>query len=174
MNKLSINTADNIVIVDDYAVNIDVSYLADQGIRHVYYNNGAGTISFIDNTRQNAEFTSLVQFKKETDAHALVMNAELAAMNEMAELEALNKSNDKLIGFDYGGTLVSYTKQDRDRVMQSDALFHKKNPLGEFYISDTALLKIKFSNGSKIKVTRDVFNNVFLPQFIQVAVVEFL
>lgn len=81
------------------------------------------------------------------------------------EQAILDRNNSQLIGFDYKGDMVSFTKVDRDAVMQANAAFEKRDMSDNLYVSGATKLPISFENGTELSMTRTEFNTDFFPVF---------
>lgn len=176
MNSFKILVADDLVMVDGIAVNIDMTDLADRGIWAVSFEGGSGEIEYADESKANLNINHLADYQHIVDQHALLL-AEQTAEQEAAEqalADQMQAIKIKTDGFDYKGAMVSYTTDDRRAVAEAGQVFDKKKPNGDYYVPDGLPLKIKFVNGTNVQLTREQFENEFLPAFFPRASAEFM
>lgn len=100
-------------------------------------------------------------------------NADLKSQFQI-ELHQLNLDESRMMGLDYKGSQVSYSKEDISMIFRADHIFQKKNKDGDYFLPEEKKLILSFSNGRKLNLNRSEFEDEFLPEFFNIASQEFI
>jgi hypothetical protein len=176
MNTLKILSSDNLVIVDDEALQFDIAGLLDDDIWAVSFNGTVGEIEYTDPERANEPLNHLGDYQDIINLHVTQLAAAIAAETELQNTldQAKAEMAVKMTGFKFRGVDISYTREDRAAVGEASNALEKKTPMGQFYVPDSMPIKISFSNGTRLPLTRAEFDNEFFPAFFAQAVAEFM